>query len=146
MLGVRNPLNFSSCVYVWVMNHLGVVFGDTFGLFWVFGWISGKMDKISKFGQFRGPKSWSRDPTQPRGREGDLDKPRVHRAVAKLRRGKGLHRNVAMLRRGVFLRNHAYSFFEPLRLGLLTLVFFNFYTHSIIHILTQPQYMSRGTY
>ena len=28
-----NSLNFPSCVYVWVMNHLGVVFGDAFGLF-----------------------------------------------------------------------------------------------------------------
>ena len=36
MLGVRNPLNFPSCVYVWVMNHLRVVFGDVFGLFWGF--------------------------------------------------------------------------------------------------------------
>ena len=34
------------------MNHLRVVFGDVFGLFWVFGWISGKMDKISKSGNF----------------------------------------------------------------------------------------------
>ena len=31
-----NPLNFLSCVYVWVMNHLGVVLGDAFGLFWSF--------------------------------------------------------------------------------------------------------------
>ena len=36
LLGVRNPLNFPSCVYVWVMNHLGVVVGDAFGLFWGF--------------------------------------------------------------------------------------------------------------
>ena len=38
----------------WVMNHLGVVFGDTFGLFGVFGWISGKMAEISKSGQILG--------------------------------------------------------------------------------------------
>ena len=52
LLGVRNLLNFPSCVYVWVMNHLGVVFSDAFGLFWVFGWISGKRDEIKKTGQF----------------------------------------------------------------------------------------------
>ena len=54
MLGVKNPLNFPSCVYVWVMNHLGVVFDDAFGLFWVFGWISKKRDEISQSGQFLG--------------------------------------------------------------------------------------------
>ena len=94
MLGVRNPLNFPSCVYVWVMNHLGVVFDDAFGLFWVFGWISGKIDEISKSGQFRGPTPRRKDPTQWCGREGGLEKPWV-------RRGEGLHRNVAVLRRSV---------------------------------------------
>ena len=59
------------------MNHLGVVFGDAFLLFWAFGWISGKMDKISKSKQFRGPTPWHRDPMQLRGQEGGLDKPRV---------------------------------------------------------------------
>ena len=110
MLGVRNPLNFPSCVYVWVMNHLRVVFGDVFLLFWVFGWIYGKMDKISKSGQFRGPMLRRRDPTQQRkstprcgmptsrrGRDGGLDKPQVHRGIAKLRR------SLAVLRHGVAL-------------------------------------------
>ena len=32
----------------WVRTHLGVVFGDAFGLFWGFGWIYGKSDEISK--------------------------------------------------------------------------------------------------
>ena len=66
MLGVRNPLNLPSCVYVWVMNHLGVVFGDAFGLFWVFGWIYGKMTKLANLGNFRGPTPRHRDPTQQR--------------------------------------------------------------------------------
>ena len=86
MLGVRNPLNFPSCVYVWVMNHLGVVFGDAFRFFGVFGWIYGKMDEIIKFGQFRDPTPRRRDPTQRYGREEGLDKPQVHRGVAVLRR------------------------------------------------------------
>ena len=34
---------------------------DYFG---VFGWISGKMNKISKSGQFQGPTPRRRDPTQ----------------------------------------------------------------------------------
>ena len=66
---------------------------DYFG---VFGWISGKMDEIGKYGQFRGPMPWRRDPTQRRGREGGLDKPRVCR-------GEGLCRSVAMPRHGVAL-------------------------------------------
>ena len=74
---------------------------DYFG---VFGWISGKMDEISKFGHFRGPTPRRRDPTlqhrstprrgmptPQRGREGGLDKPRVCR-------GKGLYRSVVVLR------------------------------------------------
>ena len=36
---------------------------DYFG---VFSWISGKMDKISKSGHFRGPTARRRDPTQQR--------------------------------------------------------------------------------
>ena len=58
------------------MNHLGVIFDDAFGLFWVFGWISGKMDEISKSRQFPGPTLWCRDPMQQRDRQGGLDKPR----------------------------------------------------------------------
>ena len=56
MLGVRNPLNFPSCVYVWIMNHLGVVFSDVFGLFrgFLVGFLE-KYDEISKSRQFRGP-------------------------------------------------------------------------------------------
>ena len=34
------------------MNHLGVVFGDTFELFWVFGWISEKGTKSANLGIF----------------------------------------------------------------------------------------------
>ena len=45
--------------------------------FRVFGWISGKMDKISKSGKFRGPMLRRRDPTQRCGQEGGLDEPRV---------------------------------------------------------------------
>ena len=33
LLGVRNPLNFPSCVYVWVMKHFGVVLGGFHGGF-----------------------------------------------------------------------------------------------------------------
>ena len=47
---------------------------DYFG---VFGWIYGKMDEISKSGQFRGPMSWRRDPKPPCGQEESLDKPWV---------------------------------------------------------------------
>ena len=74
-----------------------------------FGWIYGKMDKISKSRQFRGPTPWRRDPMQQRksklrrgvstsrrGREGGLDKPRVRQGVAKLCCGKGLRHNVAL--------------------------------------------------
>ena len=32
----------------WVRTHLGVVFGEAFRLFWSFGLISGKRDKIYK--------------------------------------------------------------------------------------------------
>ena len=77
------------------MNHLVVVFCDAFGLFWVFGWISRKMDEISKSGQFRGPTPRSRDPMQQCGRERGLDKPRVCRGVAKLCPGEGLRYGVA---------------------------------------------------
>ena len=66
---------------------------DYFG---IFDWISGKMDEINKSRQFRGPMSRCRDPTQRRGLEGGLDKPRVCRGVAKLCRGEGLRRNVTM--------------------------------------------------
>ena len=78
--------------------------------FWVFGWIYGERDEISKFGKFRGPTLRGRgptlrhrDPTQQRkstprhgmstsrsSREGGLDKPRVRRGVAKLRRVEGV--------------------------------------------------------
>ena len=33
LLGVRNPLNLPSCVYVWVMNNFGVVFCGFHGEF-----------------------------------------------------------------------------------------------------------------
>ena len=51
---------------------------DYFG---VFGWISGKRDEISKSRHFRGPTPRRRDPTQRRGREGGLGKPRVHQGI-----------------------------------------------------------------
>ena len=102
MLGVRNPLSFPSCVYVWVMNHLRVVSVMLLDYFRVFGWISGKRDEISKFGQFRGLTSWCRDPTQRRGREGGLDKPWVRRGVAKLRRGVALFIDMCFCRVLIF--------------------------------------------
>ena len=37
-----------------VRTHLGVVFGEDFGLFWSFGLISGKMEERSKIWAFRG--------------------------------------------------------------------------------------------
>ena len=45
------------------MNHLRVIFVMLLDYFRVFGWISGKRDKISKSGQFRGPMPRRRDPT-----------------------------------------------------------------------------------
>ena len=62
------------------------------------------MDKIRKSGQFRGLTSW-------RGREGGLDKPRVHRGIANLRRDEGLRRSVAVLCRGVALFTDMCFFF-----------------------------------
>ena len=82
MLGVRNPLNFPYFVCVWVINHLGVVFSDAFGLLWVFGWISRKRDEICKSGQFRGFMPRRRDPMQWRGQEGGLGKLPVRQGVA----------------------------------------------------------------
>ena len=68
-----------------------------------FGWISRNRDGISKSRQFQGPTPQRRDPMQQRkstprggmstplhGREGGLDKPRVRRGVAKLRRSTTL--------------------------------------------------------
>ena len=53
-MGVRNPLNFPSYVYVWVMNHLRVVVGDAFGLFWGFlvGFMEKKRMKSANLGNF----------------------------------------------------------------------------------------------
>ena len=45
-----------------------------------------KGTKSANLGNFKGLTPWRRDPTQRRGREGGLDKPRVHRGIAKLRR------------------------------------------------------------
>ena len=119
-----------------------------------FGWIYGKIDEISKFGQFQGPtlrcrdpKLWRRDPTlwhrdptlrcrDPtqqrkstpwrgmstlrRGKEGGLDKLRVHRGIAKLRR------SVVMLRCGVALFTYMcfshvllFRYSEDLSIGLM---------------------------
>ena len=48
----------------WVRTHLGdVFFWRVYEFSFDFGWISGKMDEISKSGQFRGPTPWRRDPT-----------------------------------------------------------------------------------
>ena len=68
------------------------------------------MDEINKSGHFQSPTPRRRDPTQQRkstprcsmsmprhDREGGLDKPRVCRGVAKLRRDEGLRRSVALL-------------------------------------------------
>ena len=74
-----------------------------------FGWISGKKDEISKFGQFRDPKQQRKSmprhgmSTLRRGREGGLDKPRVCLCIAKLRHDEGLRRSVAIVHRHVFL-------------------------------------------
>ena len=96
---------------------------DYFG---VFGWIFGKKDEISKSGQFQGPTSRLRDPTQWCGREGGLDKPRVRRGVAKLRHGKGLRCNITVLCRGVVLFTNMcfchvllFRYFEDLSIGLM---------------------------
>ena len=91
-----------------------------------FGWISRKIDEISKFGQFRGPTLQRRDPTLQckstprRGHEGGLDKPWVRRGVTKL------HRSVAMLRRGValfidmcFCHVLLFRYSEDLSIGLM---------------------------
>ena len=91
-----------------------------------FGWISRKMDEISKSGQFQGPTSWHRDPTQQRksmprcDREGGLDKPRVRRGVAKLRR------SIAVLRCGIALFTYMcfchvflFRYFEDLSIRLM---------------------------
>ena len=48
----------------WVSTHLGYVFLKIIRFSFDFGWIFGKIEKISKSGQFRGPTSWRRDPTQ----------------------------------------------------------------------------------
>ena len=100
-----------------------MMFLDYFG---VFGLISGKMDEINKSGQFRGPTLRRRDPTQLRGQEGGLDKPRVRRGVAKLPRGKGLCRSIAMLRHGVelftnmcFCHVFLFHYSEALSIGLM---------------------------
>ena len=98
-----------------------------------FGWISRKMEEISKSGQFQGPTSWHRDPTQQRksmprrgmsmpqrDREGGLDKPRVRRGVAKLRR------SIAVLRCGIalftdmcFCHVLLFRYFEDLSIRLM---------------------------
>ena len=60
------------------------------------------------------------------GREGGLDKPRVHRGIAKLRHGEGLCRSVAVLRRGValftnmcFCHVFLFRYSEDLSIGLM---------------------------
>ena len=117
MLGVRNPLNFPSCVYVWVMNHLRIVFGDAFGLFWgFFCWIYGKRDEISKSGQFRGPTPQRRDPMQRRGREGGLDKPRVRRGIEKLRHSVATVHSMKIF---VFCFVLFFHYSEDLSIGLM---------------------------
>ena len=51
----------------WVRTHLGVVFGDVFGLFWVISWISERGTKISKnLGKIEGLTSRRRDPSPQR--------------------------------------------------------------------------------
>ena len=90
------------------------------------------MDEIGISGQFRGPTSRRRDPTQQRKstlmrcRKGGLDKPRVRRSVAKLHPGEGLRRNVAVLRRRValftdmcFYHVLLFRYSEDLSIGLM---------------------------
>ena len=49
----------------WVRTHLGVVFGDVFQVFGVFGWVSRKMDQMSKnLGNCKGLTPWHSDPMQ----------------------------------------------------------------------------------
>ena len=64
--------------------------------------------------------------TLRRGREGGLDKPRVRRGRAKLRRGEGLHGSIAVLRRGValftdmcFCHVFLFRYSENLSIGLM---------------------------
>ena len=86
-----------------------------------FGWISGKMDEISKFRQFRGPMPQCRDPTQQRkstlrhgmptprcDRQGGLDKPR--------RRPTPWHSTV---HRHVFCHVLLFRYSEDLSIGLM---------------------------
>ena len=47
-LGLEKPKLISMFGFGWVRTHLGVVFGDAFGVFKVFGWISRKMGEMSK--------------------------------------------------------------------------------------------------
>ena len=77
-------------------------FWRVYEFYFDFCWISGKMDEIRKFRQFRGPTPRRKDSTQQRkstprrGLEGGLDKPRVRRGIAKLRSSKGLSYSVAL--------------------------------------------------
>ena len=64
--------------------------------------------------------------TPRRGREGGLDKPRVHRGVArvrrgvaKLRRGEGLRHNVALFTDMCFCHVLLFYYSEDLSIGLM---------------------------
>ena len=47
----------------WIRTHLGVVFGEAFGLFWSFGLISGKNGRDKQnLGKIRGLTSRRREP------------------------------------------------------------------------------------
>ena len=97
-----------------------------------FGWISGKMDEINKSGQFRGPTPQRRAPTQQRkstlrrgmptpqhGREGGLDKPRVRRGIAKLRRIAVLCHGVALFTDMCFCHVLLFRYSEDLSIELM---------------------------
>ena len=92
----------------WVRTHLGVVFGDAFGLFWG-SWLDfwKKEKNQQNLGNFRGLTPRCKDPhaavlvhvaAWPRG---GFDKLWVRHIIAVLCRGEGLHRSVVVLCHGI---------------------------------------------
>ena len=97
-----------------------------------FGWISGKRDEISKSRQFRGPTPRRKDSSQQRksmprrgmstprhGQKGGLDKPRIHRGVAKLRCGEGLRHSIALFTDMCFCHVLLFRYSKDLSIGLM---------------------------
>ena len=91
----------------WVRTHLGdffFFFGEYTSFLLILVGFLEKWTKSTNLGNFEVLRHGvERKSTSRRGREGGLDKPRVHRGVAKLRHNEGLRLNVAVLRRGVAL-------------------------------------------